>query len=124
PLDVFSRLGELLKEESFYVSVAYSVFRVFSGIALSVFFGVLLGIVSGMNDIVYQILNPAIVVIKSTPVMSFIIIALIWFSSSVSAIFICFLMCFPIIWTGTVQGIKNVDKKLVEMGRVYRVNKS
>lgn len=124
PLDVIRRLGELLKEESFYVSVAYSVIRVFSGIALSVFFGVLLGIVSGMNDIVYQILNPAIVVIKSTPVMSFIIIALIWFSSSVSAIFICFLMCFPIIWTGTVQGIRNVDKKLVEMGKVYRVNKS
>lgn len=124
PLDVFSRLGELLKEENFYTSVTYSVFRVFSGIALSVFFGVLLGLVSGMNDIVYEILNPAIVVIKSTPVMSFIIIALIWFSSSVSAIFICFLMCFPIIWTGTVEGIRNVDRKLVEMGKVYRVNKT
>ncbi len=121
PLDVLNRLMELLKEESFWRSVLYSVFRVFSGVALSVFFGVLLGIISGISDSAYELLNPAVVVIKSTPVMSFIIIALIWFSSSVSAIFICFLMCFPIIWTATVEGIRNVDKKLLEMAKVYRV---
>ncbi|KXZ40436.1 Binding-protein-dependent transport system inner membrane component [Alkalithermobacter thermoalcaliphilus JW-YL-7 = DSM 7308] len=30
-------------------------------------------------------------------------------------------MCFPIIWTNVVTGVKNVDKKLLQMAKVYKV---
>lgn len=123
PFQVFSRLTELGAEKAFWTSIMYSVYRVGLGVILSVILGIAVGIISGMNDLVYEILNPAMVAIKSTPVMSFIILALIWFSSTNSPIFICFLMCFPLVWTNTVAGIRNVDKKLLEMAHIYDVSK-
>ena len=123
PFQVFKRLGELTSEPIFWHSIAFSIYRVGIGVILSIILGAIIGTISGMYEIVFEILNPAMVAIKSTPVMSFIILALIWFSSSNSPIFICFLMCFPLVWTNTVQGIRSVDEKLLEMAKIYSVSK-
>jgi NitT/TauT family transport system permease protein len=55
--------------------------------------------------------------------MSFIIIAIIWFASSMVPVFVGFLMCFPIIFTNVYEGVKNVDNKLLEMSKVYNIKK-
>lgn len=123
PLAVFSRLSELVFLSTFWLGVFASIYRVAIGVTLSVLLGVILGVLSGSRKIFYDFLNPLVISIKSTPVLSFIIIALIWFSSSNVPIFICLLMCFPIIWTNVVEGIKNVDIKLLEMAKVYKVSK-
>lgn len=52
---------------------------------------------------------------------SFIIICLIWMSTRQLAVFISFLMVFPVIYSNTLQGIKSADGALLEMARVYRV---
>lgn len=124
PFSVFIRLKELILLSVFWKSVAYSIYRVMVGLILSILFGISIGIVSSLNDYVYDLIHPLMTAIKSTPVLSFIIIALIWFSSSNVPIFICFLMCFPVVWTNVVTGIRNVDVKLLEMAKVYRVKKS
>lgn len=121
PFNVMKRVYELIFEISFWRAVYYTIYRVFAGIIISVILGLILGIASGLNKQIYDFVQPMMVAIKSTPVMSFIIIALIWFSSSTAPIFICFLMCFPIIWTNTVQGIRSVDNRLLEMARIYKV---
>ena len=122
PVSVFIGLTELILIKEFWVSVGYSMLRVAVGLVLSLFFGLFLGILATLHNYCFDILNPMVSAIKSTPVISFIIIALIWFSSNQVPIFICFLMCFPIIWTNVVQGIKQVDSKLLEMAKIYQVN--
>jgi NitT/TauT family transport system permease protein len=82
---------------------------------------VLLGVASGLSRLVHALISPVVTAIKATPVMSFIMIALFWFSSGQVTVFICFLMCFPIVWTPMVEGIRNVDGQLLEMSRVFRV---
>lgn len=121
PWQVLQRLSQLVQEISFWQAVASSMYRVGWGIILSILTGVLFGIIAGWSKLCYELLQPLVVAVKSTPVISFIIIALIWFSSSNAPVFICVLMCFPIIWTNTVTGIRNVDPRLLEMARVYRV---
>lgn len=121
PFNVFLRLTELVFMSSFWKSIAFSMYRVFIGLLLSILLGIIFGIISSMNKYIYELILPIMTIIRSTPVLSFIIIALIWFSSSNVPIFICFLMCFPIIWTNILTGIKNVDIKLLEMAGLYRV---
>lgn len=124
PFHVLMKLSEMIRLKSFWLSVMLSMKRVVIGFVLSIIIGTITGIASSFNRYIYQILYPLISTIKSTPVMSFIIIALIWFSSDNVPIFICFLMCIPIIWTNIVTGIRNVDDKLLEMAHVYDVKKS
>ncbi|SCZ06453.1 ABC transporter permease [Alkaliphilus peptidifermentans] len=123
PINVFITLVDLVLLPIFWKSVFTSIYRVIIGLLISIIIGVLVGIVSSLNRHIYQIVSPLITVIKSTPVLSFIIIALIWISSSNVPIFICVLMCFPVIWTNVVTGICNIDDKLIQMAKVYRVNR-
>lgn len=121
PFMVVEAFYELVQTDMFWMSIISSILRVVSGLMISVVFGVGLGVLSGMRPFVFHLLNPMMTAIKSTPVMSFIIIALVWFKSDYVPIFICFLMCFPIIWTNVVVGIHQVDQKLLEMAHVYKV---
>lgn len=123
PFSVFKTLMQMVQKEIFWETVGHSVFRVALGIFLSVLAGVILGIFSGLKSWLYILLNPLVSVIKSTPVISFIIIALVWFRSTNVPVFIGFLMCFPIIWTNTVMGIRQVDRKLLQMAKIYQISK-
>lgn len=111
----------MIQKIEFWEVVFFTISRVFIGFFISCIVGMILGIFCGLHNFAYQLFNPLIVAIKSTPVMSFIIVALIWFKSGNVPIFICFLMCVPIIWTSTVTGIKEVDQKLLEMAHVFKV---
>jgi NitT/TauT family transport system permease protein len=81
----------------------------------------LLAILSAKFALISELLAPIMLAIKSVPVVSFIILALIWFSSKNLAVLISFLMVLPIIYTNTLTGIHNLDKDLAEMARVFRL---
>jgi len=124
PLNTIKALLTLSITSKFWYSIAMTFIRVVLGFVISCIAGIILGIICGLNRFLYELLNPLVIAIKSTPVMSIIIIALIWFQSGRVPIFVCFLMCFPIIWTNAVEGIRQVSKDLLQMAKVYRVNRS
>lgn len=64
---------------------------------------------------------PVMLTVKSVPVASFIILALIWFSSANLSVLISFLMVLPIIYTSVLDGIRSVDRQLLEMAQVFRI---
>ena len=61
------------------------------------------------------LMEPLIMVIKATPVASFIILCLIWIPSRNLSVFISFLMVFPVVYTNILEGIRQTDKQLLEM---------
>lgn len=123
PYSVFLSLKELIFLTVFWKSIAFSILRVVVGLVLSILLGIAVAIATSMNSYLHDLIRPLMIAIKSTPVLSFIIIALIWFSSSNVPVFICFLMCFPVIWTNIITGIQQVDRKLLEMAKSFGVKK-
>ncbi|HZJ56710.1 MAG TPA: ABC transporter permease subunit [Clostridia bacterium] len=123
PLSTLSAFLRLSIRGDFWYSIAVTFIRVAMGFLVSCLGGIIFGILCGLNRFMYEVFNPLVIAIKSTPVMSVIIIALIWFQSGQVPIFVCFLMCFPVIWTNVVEGVRRVDKGLLQMARVYRVGK-
>ena len=101
--------------------MAFSLLRISGGFALGLVLGVLLAVAAGQLRVLELLLWPYVTAIKSVPVASFIIICLIWMSTRQLAVFISFLMVFPVIYSNTLQGIKSADGALLEMARVYRV---
>ena len=59
--------------------------------------------------------------IKSIPVASFIILALILFSSRNLAVPISFLIVLPVLYSNVLGGIRAADSQLMEMARVFRI---
>ncbi|MDP3386712.1 MAG: ABC transporter permease subunit [Eubacteriales bacterium] len=121
PLNVIRSFVHITTDKDFFAVISSTTFRVLLSFAISTFIGLLIGLVCGLNKIAYEIFEPVIVLIRSTPVISIIIIALIWFRSDYAPVFTGFLMCFPVIWSNVVHGIKSTDQQLVEMSKIYMV---
>lgn len=123
PIQTFEALIYHIQTTVFWKTIGATIIRVTVGFLAACVIGSLFGIICGVNNFIYELMHPIIVAIKSTPVISFILIAIIWLKSRNVPTFICFLMCFPIIWTSAVEGINHVDKRLIEMSYVYKVKK-
>ncbi|MCT4595923.1 MAG: ABC transporter permease subunit [Anaeromicrobium sp.] len=123
PINTIKALFNIVQTKGFFMSISYTLLRVFAGFFVSFTLGIIIGLFSSFNKYIYNLLNPLVICIKSTPVISIIIIFLSWFKSGVVPVIITFLMCFPIIWTNVVEGIKNTDKLLVDMAKIYKVSK-
>lgn len=123
PMSAFNALTTILGHSESYIIILHSTYRTLAGFGLSCIFGITLGYLSGRNDLLRDILTPFVSIMRTVPVMSIIIIALIWFKSTNVPIFVAILMCFPIMWTNTVEGIKNTDIKLLEVCSIYSISK-
>lgn len=124
PLKVFKTLITLLQSTEFWTALLYSTLRILGGFLLALLAGVLLAAISSKMLIVKTLLEPITSVIKATPVASFIILAIMWFGNRNLAIFISFLMVFPVIYSNVLKGIESTDKKLLEMARIYKFSKA
>lgn len=114
----------LFTEKSFYLNLGATVLRALESFVIIVISGSVLGILAGSNKNIETIFEPLIAVFKATPVMSVILIAFIWFRTGAVPVFSAFLMAFPVMFVQTVQGMHNLDKKLIQMCDVYRIEGS
>ena len=121
PLRVLSRLWELIPTPDFWGSIAYSLVRITAGFLLGVAAGTVLAALSARFRRVEELLAPAMLAIKSIPVASFIILALILFSSRNLAVPISFLIVLPVLYSNVLGGIRAADSQLMEMARVFRI---
>lgn len=124
PVQVIVRLFELVKLPQFWLSALLSISRIMFGYLLAVIAGVLLAVlttkISFFNDLFYPILS----LIKATPVASFIILALVWIGRDNVPMFISFLMVLPIVWSNVSAGICGVDKRLLEVAKIFEFSKA
>jgi len=114
-------IWQVIQSDNFWPSVGFTLGRGLLGFALSCLLGVAAGFAAGFSPPIYWLLQPWVTVIRTVPVMSVIILAIIWFRTDVVPIFVTFLMIFPIIYSNVLTGIKNIDQHLLEMAHMYRV---
>lgn len=112
---------KLFTEKEFIKIVGSTVLRGLAGFAIAVAAGVLTGILGGLSSTFHAFMKPWVVVIRSTPVVAFVLLALIWMNSNSVPVFIGILTMFPMVYLNMVEGIRSVDPKMVEMARFYKV---
>lgn len=121
PAAVLVRLAALLPDGGFWRAVWFSFCRIAGGFGAALVLGTALAFAAGRWPVVDVLLRPYVLAVKSVPVASFIILALIWMRTSALPLFISFLMVFPILYTNVLAGIRSADRELLEMARVFRV---
>lgn len=123
PSEVFFRLFELFGTTEFWISTFFSMIRIMQGFVLAILFGVIFAWLTTQYKLFSIIFSPILTIIKTTPVASFVVLALIFIKSFYVPSFISFLMVVPIIWANTKEGIKKTDVKLLEMAKVFNFSK-
>jgi NitT/TauT family transport system permease protein len=123
PGETIASLFTLVVTKKFWLSILFTLFRVFRGLFFSISFGVLLAVLASRYRFVYDLMEPMITIFKTIPVMSMIILALVWLKSDQVPILVCFLLCFPIIYTNVITGIENIDQSILEMAQIYQINR-
>lgn len=113
----------LFTTKPFLTVVGSTVLRGLAGFSIAVVGGVLTGIAGGLSDAFHAFMKPWIVVLRSTPVVAFVLLALIWFDSGSVPVFIGILTMFPMVYLNIVEGIRSVDPKIVEMASFYNVGR-
>lgn len=121
PFQVIKRLFQLIFEKDFLRTILFSFLRIGAGFLIAFFSGVILAVAASRVHFIEYFLWPYINVIKTVPVASFIILSLIWFDYQMLTVFISFLIAFPVIYSNVLQGMKNADTGLLEVGMIYHV---
>lgn len=120
PLNVAKRIIEFLPDSNFWLSILNSFKGVALGYILGVAIGTVMGVITAFSSVLNTLFKPFLTAVKTTPVVSFIIIALIWLSKIQVPVFITFLMVLPVVWANVSGGITATDKSLIEMANAYR----
>jgi NitT/TauT family transport system permease protein len=107
--------GELWK----YLS--QSLIVLFAGLGLASIFGIALGLVMARVRVIDIALDTYITALYSIPSVALVPVLVLWFGFEATAkTAVVFLFTFFPIVINTYQGVKNVDERLVEVGRAFR----
>ena len=118
PGQVFARFS-FVREEFFWRCVGMSLWRTAAAYGLGVALACLLAALSHASALLDELIRPALAVVRATPVASFIILALVWLSSSNVPILAGMLMVTPVVYANLREGIASTDRQLLEMARLF-----
>ena len=124
PQKVFTSLIALIKTRAFWLAFAHTFLRVIISFAITVLLGTALGLAAGFSSFVHDFLELPLAVIRATPVVAFILIALFWFKSGTVPVFVSVLMTLPIMTTAVENGFSKTDEKLLAMAKVFSFSRS
>lgn len=122
PEETLMNLVLIVRAPEFIPSVINTLIRATIGFSISLFTALVLGVISAWIKVIYILLKPVVLLQKSLPTMSIILLAIIWLDSEKAPIIVSFLVIFPIIYSAVVSGIRGIDPKILEMASVYQLS--
>lgn len=124
PKMVFKSFLDLCKNGSLVSDVLISLFRVFLGFFLSALLAIPLGVLFGVKPKLYDYFKTLFEFLRNTPPLALIPMLILWFGiGETSKIIVIILASFFPIFLNTLDGIKNCDKKLIEVGLAFKLSK-
>jgi sulfonate transport system permease protein len=124
PSRVFATLYALAESGELWAHVSATMGRVLAGFAIGTLAGTFLGALTGASDFAKRLLDPSLQALRAVPPLSWVPLFILWlgiFEASKLAL-IALGVFFPV-YLGVAGAIQSVDRKLVEVGRVFRLSR-
>ncbi|MFW5689531.1 MAG: ATP-binding cassette domain-containing protein [Spirochaetota bacterium] len=121
PLETLLSLASALGSPAFFLHLAATLLRALAGFGIAFALGLGWGLLSGTRHGAGDVLRPALVFIRATPVIAVILLALIWFRSAFAPIFVTWLMVLPVVVENVATGARAASGELLEMATLFRV---
>lgn len=121
PHKVVIEAVNLFFNKNFIIAALNSLWKIVLSFIISLLVALPLAILSSRSKVFEKLLYPIVVIVRATPTMSLIFLCLIWFSSITSPLAVSFAVLFPLLYSTFLNGINNIDKRLIDMAKVYKV---
>ena len=124
PCRVITKMIVYLSEPEFYSDLGITLMRGGVGYFISIIIGIVIAFIIKYNNFLKKIIYPYLIALQVIPRVSWILLAMIWFPlNSQIVIFIIVMTIIPIISLNTFEGLDNIDSSLIEMAKIFNVNK-
>jgi sulfonate transport system permease protein len=122
PSRIFQTLYSLAVTGELWIHIGATLGRVGLGFALGVIGGTLVGALAGASRLSREILDPSLQGLRSVPSIAWVPLFILWLGIfEESKIALIAVGCFFPIYLGVLGAIQSVDRKTVEVGRVFRL---
>jgi sulfonate transport system permease protein len=123
PSRIWATLVELAAAGELQRHVAVTVARVAAGFGFGVVAGTLAGAITGYSQITRRLLDPTLQALRAIPSIAWVPLFILWLgifeSSKITLIAVG--VFFPV-YLGVMGAVMSVDRKIVEVGRVFRLS--
>lgn len=123
PSRVFATVMELAKSGELTRHIGMTLYRVVMGFGLGVLAGTVFGAICGYWTLARRVLDPTLQALRAIPSIAWVPLFILWlgiFEQS-KIVLIAVGVFFPI-YLGLMGAIMTVDRKIVEVGRAFRLN--
>ncbi|MCZ8100957.1 MAG: ABC transporter permease [Burkholderiales bacterium] len=124
PSRIFATLSALAASGELWTHIGATLLRVMAGFALGAVAGTVMGAVAGTSDTMRRIFDPSLQALRAVPSIAWVPLFILWlgiFEASKVAL-IAVGVFFPV-YLGVAGAIEGIDRKLVEVGRVFRLGR-
>ena len=123
PSRIWATLTELASTGELQRHVLVTVSRVAAGFAFGVAAGTILGAITGYSALTRRLLDPTLQALRSIPSIAWVPLFILWLgifeSSKITLIAVG--VFFPV-YLGVMGAVTSVDRKIVEVGHVFRLS--
>jgi sulfonate transport system permease protein len=122
PSQILQTLADL-GARGLLIHIGASTLRVAAGFIAGAVMAVLLGAAVGLNRRVEELLDPTFQALRAIPSLAWVPLLLLWLGidEAPKVVLIAIGAFFPV-YMGVSSGIRGVDRKLIEVARLYRLN--
>ena len=123
PSKVLATIVELARTGELGIHVGITLGRVVLGFALGSALATLLGATTGYSRRLFHLLDPLLQGVRNIPSLAWVPLFILWMGiyETSKVVLIAVGVFFPV-YLNLMNGIQGVDRKLVEVGRVYRLS--
>jgi len=123
PSTVFRTLADLAATGELQRHATNTLLRVAAGFGLGVTVGTVAGAITGYSSVTFRLLDPTLQALRSIPSIAWVPLFILWlgiFEASKVAL-IATGVFFPV-YLGVMGAVMSVDRKIVEVGRIFRLS--
>ena len=123
PSRIFKTLYDLAITGELWRHIGATLARVLAGFALGTIAGTLVGAIAGASRISKDIVDPALQGLRSVPSIAWVPLFILWLGIfEESKVALIAVGCFFPVYLGVLGAISSVDRKTVEVGRIFRLS--
>src|SRR5690606_16720718 len=120
PTVILAKIVEFAGDGSLWGHIGITLYRIFFGFLIGVVAAVIFGSLVGYFRIAEQLLDPMIQAFRSIPSLAWVPLFILWMGiAEPSKITLIAVGVFFPVYLNIVSGIQGVDRKLIEVGKIY-----